>query len=101
MVLTRFSYFLSKITFYQTFQHINFIEFLSDGQSDCGPDGEDEEDCEITEEQINKMRTECEAITMSPHIMCPNTLICIKQEWLCDGRKIKKNDANFLKSINF
>lgn len=57
-----------------------------DGQIDCGPDGEDEEECEITEEMINKMRTECEGNKISPHIMCPNTLICIKQEWLCDGK---------------
>lgn len=57
-----------------------------DGQIDCGPDGEDEEECEITEEMITKMKSECEGNTMSPHIMCPNTFICIKQEWLCDGK---------------
>ena len=60
-----------------------------DGQIDCGPDGEDEDSCEITEEMINKLRNECEGNKISPHIMCPNTLICIKQEWLCDGEEKK------------
>jgi Low-density lipoprotein receptor domain class A len=54
-----------------------------DGQNDCGPDAEDEEECEITEEMVKKMRSECEGNTLSPHIMCPNTFICIKQDWLC------------------
>lgn len=29
------------------------------------------------------MKTECESNTMSRHVMCPNTYICIKQDWLC------------------
>ena len=56
-----------------------------DGQVDCGPDGEDENECEITEEMIKKIKSDCETITATKHIMCPNTYICIKQEWLCDG----------------
>lgn len=56
-----------------------------DGQIDCGPGGEDEDMCEITEEMMKIMKSECEGITLSQHIMCPNTLICIKQDWLCDG----------------
>lgn len=56
-----------------------------DGQVDCGPDGEDENECEITEEMIKKMRVDCETDTATRHIMCPNTYICIKEEWLCDG----------------
>lgn len=54
-----------------------------DGQIDCGPDAEDEEECEVTEEMIKKMKSECEGNTLSQHIMCPNTFICIKQDWLC------------------
>jgi hypothetical protein len=54
-----------------------------DGQIDCGPDAEDEEECEITEEMVKKMKSECEGNTLSQHIMCPNTFICIKQDWLC------------------
>lgn len=51
---------------------------------DCGPDGEDEMNCELTEEGIKKIRVECES---SPnHILCPNTLICISQHFLCDGK---------------
>lgn len=56
-----------------------------DGQIDCGPDGEDEDECEITEEMKKKMKSDCEENTLSQHVMCPNTFICIKQEWLCDG----------------
>lgn len=32
---------------------------------------------------IKKMKSDCEAITISRHVMCPNTYICIKQDWLC------------------
>ena len=56
---------------------------LSDGQIDCGPEAEDEEDCELTEDMIKKIKNECEANTLSRHVMCPNTYICIKQDWLC------------------
>jgi hypothetical protein len=65
---------------------------------DCGPDAEDETDCEITEEMIKKMKSECEGNTLSQHIMCPNTFICIKQEWLC-GKLIIVLNLNLL--INF
>ena len=59
-----------------------------DGQINCGPDGEDEIDCELTEEGIKKIRMECES---SPnHIMCPSTFICISEKWLCDGKFIMK-----------
>lgn len=63
------------------------MDLHCDGQIDCGPDGEDEEECEITEEMIKKMKSDCEGNTKSQHvmIMCPNTLVCIKQDWLCDG----------------
>lgn len=56
-----------------------------DGQVDCSPGGEDEDTCEITEDMMKIMKSECEGIKLSQHIMCPNTLICIKQDWLCDG----------------
>jgi hypothetical protein len=43
---------------------------------------------------IKKMKTECEANTLSTHVMCPNTFICIKQDWLCGekfcGDKLRK-----------
>lgn len=55
----------------------------SDGQIDCGPDAEDEEDCEITDDMVKKMKTDCEANTVSRHVLCPNTYICIKEDWLC------------------
>jgi hypothetical protein len=54
-----------------------------DGQIDCGPEAEDEEDCELTEDMIKKIKNDCEANTLSRHVMCPNTYICIKQDWLC------------------
>lgn len=56
---------------------------FKDGQIDCGPEAEDEEDCELTDDMIKKMKTDCEANTLSRHVMCPNTYICIKQDWLC------------------
>jgi Low-density lipoprotein receptor domain class A len=54
-----------------------------DGVIDCGPDAEDEENCEITEDGVKRLKEECEANTLSRHVMCPNTLICIKEDWLC------------------
>lgn len=71
--------------------------FCLDGQFDCGPGsdsgseagGEDEEDCEITEEVIKKMKNECEGNSVSRHVMCPNTYICIKEDWLCGKQRLK------------
>lgn len=59
--------------------------YIIDGQIDCGPEAEDEEDCELTDDMIKKMKAECEAntLSLSRHVMCPNTYICIKQDWLC------------------
>lgn len=65
---------------------INKFSFCKDGQIDCGPDGEDEEDCEITEEMVKKMKSDCEENTLSRHVMCPNTFVCIKEDWLCGKR---------------
>lgn len=62
-----------------------------DGQIDCGPEAEDEDDCEITEDMIKKMKGECEANTLSRHVMCPNTLICIKEDWLCGEKTFWRN----------
>lgn len=46
--------------------------------------GEDEEDCNGTNEDIvNKIAYECEVT--GTHIMCPKTYRCIAKEWLCDG----------------
>lgn len=47
-------------------------------------DGEDEEDCTTTNEDIIKsIKSECEA--SEKHVMCPRTFACIAQEFLCDG----------------
>lgn len=54
-----------------------------DGIVDCEPDAEDEESCELTEDGVKKLKEDCEANTLSRHVMCPNTLICIKEDWLC------------------
>lgn len=72
-------------TFQRFMNEIKIMIFMAaiDGQADCGPDAEDEEDCEMTEEMIKKLKTDCEAIALSRHVMCPNTYICIKQDWLC------------------
>lgn len=63
----------------QQIKHFN----LADGEIDCGPEGEDEEECEITEDMIKKIKSDCESNTLGSHVMCPNTFICIKQDWLC------------------
>lgn len=55
------------------------------GHIDCGPSAEDEEECALTEEMVKKLREDCEADTNPKHILCPNSHVCIKQEWLCDG----------------
>lgn len=60
---------------------------FSDGQIDCGPEAEDEDDCEITEDMVKKMKSDCESNTISRHVLCPNTYICIKEDWLC-GKSI-------------
>lgn len=60
-------------------------ELYCDGHIDCGKNAEDEEDCTMTEEMIKKLKEECEADIEPKHVMCPNSHICIKQEWLCDG----------------
>lgn len=53
------------------------------GDIDC-EDGEDEENCNVTNEDIIKgMRTECEST--ENHVMCPRTFTCIAKDWLCDG----------------
>lgn len=39
------------------------------------------------------MKTDCEGNTLSQHVMCPNTYICIKQDWLCG--------ENFLRELRF
>lgn len=47
-------------------------------------DGEDEEDCTISNEEIIKtIKNECEST--EKHVMCPRTFACIAQEFLCDG----------------
>lgn len=47
-------------------------------------DGEDEEDCNMSNEEIIKsIKSECEAT--EKHVMCPRTFACIAQEFLCDG----------------
>lgn len=54
-----------------------------DGDLNC-EDGEDEEDCNATNEEIIKgIRAECEST--GKHVMCPRTFKCIAEEWLCDG----------------
>lgn len=47
-------------------------------------DGEDEENCTVSNEEIIKsFKNECEAT--EKHVMCPRTFACIAQEFLCDG----------------
>lgn len=54
-----------------------------DGDYNC-EDGEDEQDCSVTNEEIIKdMRIECEVTER--HVMCPRTFTCISKDWLCDG----------------
>lgn len=71
-------------------------EFLCDRSCMCVPkftrcddefnceDGEDEENCTFSNEEIVKnIKTECEAT--KEHVMCPKTFACISQKFLCDG----------------
>jgi len=60
-----------------------------DGHDDCGPDGEDEDECVVTQDMYKKMKDECESNTLSRHVMCPNTYICIKQDWLCGNESFQ------------
>lgn len=54
-----------------------------DDEINC-EEGEDEEDCSITNEEIIKsIKSECEAT--KEHVMCPKTFACIAQDFLCDG----------------
>lgn len=54
-----------------------------DGELNC-ENGEDEEDCKQTNEEIIKsIKSECEAT--EKHVMCPRTFACISQDFLCDG----------------
>lgn len=54
-----------------------------DDEYNC-EDGEDEENCTFTNEEIIKnIKSECEAT--EKHVMCPRTFACIAQEFLCDG----------------
>lgn len=54
-----------------------------DGEHNC-EEGEDEEDCTITSEEIIKeMKGKCEE--HETHIMCPRTYACISKAFLCDG----------------
>lgn len=53
------------------------------GDINC-EDGEDEENCNVTNEEIiNGMRLECEST--GNHVLCPRTFTCIAEDWLCDG----------------
>jgi hypothetical protein len=72
-------------------------ELYCDGHIDCGKNAEDEEDCVLTEEMIKKLKEECEVDSEPKHVMCPNTHICIKEEWLCDGGKFLSIFQKFLK----
>lgn len=89
LLLTKFAFDFDNIQFLRLIIFIiDLMRQLNsfsnpDGQIDCGPEAEDEDDCEITEDMVKKMKTECESNTMSRHVMCPNTYICIKQDWLC------------------
>lgn len=54
---------------------------FSDNHVDCEAKGEDEIGCELTEDEIEKIKHECES--NPEHVMCPMTLTCIKQSWFC------------------
>lgn len=53
----------------------------ADSHPDCGTKGEDEIGCELTQEEIEQIRDECEE--KEGHAMCPFTYFCIKQQWFC------------------
>lgn len=80
-------------SFSSSLRSLDYAKFFGlDGQIDCGPDAEDEEECPNTEDMIKKLKLECESNTVSRHVMCPNTYICIKQDWLC-GESLWKTVA--------
>lgn len=54
-----------------------------DGDVNC-EDGEDEENCITSNDDIIKgIKEDCESTGI--HVMCPRTFTCIAEEWLCDG----------------
>lgn len=78
------------------------IETLpSDSHPDCGTKAEDEIGCELTQDEIEQIRIECEI--KEGHAMCPNTYYCIKQQWFCGKiyfvsafRNIVENDKFYV-----
>lgn len=74
-VAVRIYKFSEKIQFSQRFSN------FSDNHVDCEAKGEDEIGCELTEDEIEKIKHECES--NPEHVMCPMTLTCIKQSWFC------------------